>query len=82
MFLNTLCISDSWIKTITKKVSAGALVLSDNRGKISPRPYVLNPELKNHVMQHINMFPRIESHYTRRDTQREYLEQDLNIRKM
>lgn len=34
------------------------------------------------VIGHINMFPRVASHYCRADTKKEYLDPNLNIKKM
>ena len=34
------------------------------------------------VINHINRFPRVESHYCRKDTKREYLDPKLSIAKM
>ena len=36
----------------------------------------------DHVREHINMFPRLGSHYCRNDTKREYLEASLTLSKM
>ncbi|XP_071056028.1 uncharacterized protein [Onthophagus taurus] len=39
-------------------------------------------EIKSAVIDHIKSFPRVESHYCRADTKREYLESDLSVVKM
>ena len=36
----------------------------------------------NKVREHINSFPRLQSHYTRKDTHKEYLDSALNVKKM
>ncbi|CAG9827554.1 unnamed protein product [Diabrotica balteata] len=36
----------------------------------------------NKIKEHINSFPRMESHYCRANTSKEYLEQDLTLQKM
>lgn len=34
------------------------------------------------IIDHINKFDRVESHYVRANSSREYLHEDLNIKKM
>lgn len=79
-FKNTLAITDRFIKTvINKKIdSAGIVTLSDQRGKSTP-PNKLSAEKKNEVLNHIKSFPAYESHYTRKNTSKLYLQSDLNL---
>ncbi|KAL5239426.1 hypothetical protein ACI65C_006836 [Semiaphis heraclei] len=39
-------------------------------------------EITNKVKNHIDLFPRVESHYCRRDSSKQYLSSDLNISTM
>lgn len=42
----------------------------------------IDDELKEKVRDHINSFPRIEAHYCRKDSTKEYLEGDLSLAEM
>lgn len=81
-FLNTFAISDSWIKTILKKTSKGPDVSPDKRGRHNKRANAISRETIDSIKEHINSFPRVESHYLRKYTRREYLEENLNIHQM
>lgn len=72
-FLNTLDINDRVTRTaLTKQERAAGLVSEvDNRGKHKNHP-TLDPQIKG-VRAHIEGIPRIESHYTRARTAREYI---------
>lgn len=72
MFLNTLSISDKWITTEFKKYNEGELAALDKRGLSERHPRQLHPEIKINVIEHINLFPRVNSHYIRKDSNREY----------
>ncbi|CAH0558805.1 unnamed protein product [Brassicogethes aeneus] len=50
------------------------------RGKNSPRK--INEASKQSVIDHINKFPAVESHYCRTNTKRNYLESTLSVKKM
>jgi hypothetical protein len=63
-----------------KKKRAGVVVF-DQRGK-QPSANKTSDEKMQFIRNHIESFPRVESHYTRKDTKREYLGADLNIKKM
>lgn len=80
-FLHTLDISDKVVITAINKKQHG-IVQSDRRGKHALRPNSLPASTRENVRQHIRSFPRIESHYLRKDTSREYLEEGLNLSKM
>lgn len=72
-FMNTLAISDTVIRTVVKKQSETGVHLKDNRGKHKNHK-TLDSELTGGVKAHINSIPRIESHYCRARSTREYIE--------
>ena len=81
MFLDTLDISDRFVaKALTKKNSLGTCD-AEKRGKQSQRTNSKDTE-KEEIRRHINSFPRVESHYARKDSAREYLESSLSLQKM
>ena len=53
----------------------------DKRGKHTPSKETPEEDL-HHVRGHIESFPITESHYTRKDTKRKYLDQKLSIAKI
>ncbi|CAH0399738.1 unnamed protein product [Chilo suppressalis] len=77
-FQATLDIGHSFITTIKKKSTSTGTVLEDMRGKCS-KGNSLPDTIKNGVREHINTYPRKESHYCRSSTRREYLDGDLNL---
>lgn len=80
-FLRTLDVSDKMIRcTLARKVH-GSFEGTDRRGKHTP--VNKTPEDKtNYIKSHIESFPVMQSHYKRKDTQRQFLSQDLSINKM
>lgn len=82
MFLNTLNISETWVTTALAKMQYSGTVNSDERGKHKNRPATIKKEIKDTVRNHIKMFPTVPSHYTRKDSQKTYLEEGLSIQKM
>lgn len=79
MFINTLSITQQVVYTAIEKLSKE---LKDLRGKHSTRPKKMLVETERSIIEHINDFNRVESHYVRKDTQKEYLEETLNVQKM
>ncbi|KAK3907358.1 Isoleucine--tRNA ligase [Frankliniella fusca] len=73
MFINTLSIPDVWIETTLKKITPTGL-MGDNRGKHDNRLKRIPDATLQSVRDHINLFPKVQSHYTRERTKREYLE--------
>ncbi|XP_063912660.1 uncharacterized protein LOC135129438 [Zophobas morio] len=71
-FKAILDITDRPIRTVIKKNTDG-FVAADQRGKHG-KHRVLNPDLGASIREHINSIPKIESHYLRAQTTREYIE--------
>ena len=80
-FMNTLDISDKFIRTTWKKANGRCAIDKDMRGNQTNRENV-SPAIKNNIMAHINSFHRVESHYLRAQTTREYIDGSLNIAQM
>lgn len=74
-FKATLAISDRPLRTVIakKNVANGGMLSGDLRGKHGNHRKIPE-EIKESVRQHINLIPRIESHYRRRNSTREYIE--------
>lgn len=70
-FKATLDINDRVINTVRSKTTANGFVAEDLRGKHS-KPKLT--EASEYVREFINSIPRIESHYLRAQTSREYIE--------
>ena len=81
-FLSTLNISSGPIdKAINGKNDGCTSNANDQRGRHTA--WNKTPEEKMQaVKDHINLFPRIESHFTRKSTKRRYLDPSLSITKM
>ena len=50
----------------------GGFVVPDQRGKKEP-PQKIDIETRNKVVEHLNCFPKVPSHYTRKDTTLNYI---------
>ncbi|KAE8740556.1 hypothetical protein FOCC_FOCC013920 [Frankliniella occidentalis] len=72
MFKSTLVISDSTIATALKKRGS-----PEKRGKSGVKR-IIPAEVINSIHDHIRKFPRVESHYCRKDTTYEYLEEAVD----
>lgn len=81
-FLSTLDISQRRISYFfEKKISTVTQTPSGyEKGKHTKK--AIKEETKDIVRMHIESFPRVQSHYCRNDTKKEYLEANLTLRKM
>lgn len=80
--INTLGITERTIRTVIQaKVSGTGIAPSDERGKHNNQNKIPE-EILNSIRNHINSIPRIESHYIRKDTSREYIDGGLTIAEM
>ena len=81
-FLATLNIGQKTILVAKEKeMCSMSIVIEDKRGKKPPPNKTPDCNVKI-VMEHINSFPRVESHYCRASSKREYLDPSLSMRKM
>lgn len=76
-FSDIFAITKKEIETLINKKKHGDTSFRDNRTSHKSLKYTEEDVLR--VREHINMFPRDESHYTRAKSTKEYLSPDLNI---
>ncbi|XP_052221583.1 uncharacterized protein LOC127838063 isoform X1 [Dreissena polymorpha] len=81
-FLDTLAVSEAQILTALKSRSATDITSPDKRGKHAKRVNAIPRIVIEDIKAHIESFPRVESHYCRASTSKEYLEGSLNLHKM
>jgi len=79
-YLSTLDISAKRIEYFYKRQERDDMNFVDRRGGHTKKR-IPEIELKR-IRDHVNMFPRIPSHYCRASTTKEYLESNLTITKM
>ncbi|KAJ8963754.1 hypothetical protein NQ314_005405 [Rhamnusium bicolor] len=75
-FIATLAINNRVIQTVLKKqkvCQSGKIVEVDKRGKHNNH-YKVDQQIKNEIREHIKSIPRIDSHYCRSHTSKEYIE--------
>lgn len=77
-FKATLDLGDQIIKTALRKKSEAGFIEGEQRGKHKNHP-TLDPAIKKSVFQIINSIPRIESHYLRAQTTREYIKRERSL---
>lgn len=83
MFINTLGISDKIVRTVQDKADAATGVLGGEcRGGRVFSLRERDAAIRDAVAKHINMFPRTESHYCRKNSKREYLHPSLTVTMM
>ena len=80
-YLGTLSVSQKMVYgSHLKKNDITGTPKADGRGKHAKKR--ISDEDRDHVIDHINSFPRVESHYCRSSTKKEYLDSGLNLQKM
>lgn len=75
-FMATLAINNRTIQTVVRKQNyseTGKVIEIDKRGKHNNHKKV-DEEIKNRIRNHISTIPRIDSHYCRSRTSKEYIE--------
>lgn len=88
MFLGTLDISETPVRTVRKKLSEVThegevhVISPDKRGLHSKINVAMKEKRDESVIEHIMSFNRIDSHYCRQRSKRQYLDPSLNRTKM
>lgn len=82
LFLNTLSISDRTIRTVMSKITESGVVEKEKRGGRPKALKIRDIAVRQAIKEHINRYPRMESHYCRSSTSKEYLHPDLSLYKM
>lgn len=74
-FKSTLGITDRPIRTVLEKQTlfTGGMITNDMRGKHGHHCHV-DENVKEGIHRHIESIPKIESHYCRSDTSREFID--------
>lgn len=82
-FQNTLGISEKTVRTSLANLKPGTGVMEpEKRGGRRQSMIEKGAKLRQSVVNHINRFPKVKSHYCRKSSTREYLYPDLTIKKM
>ena len=79
MFLRTLGISERQMRTVVRNNQFGTFDSEKRGGRQTVEE---DEQLRDEVKQHINLFPRMESHYCRASSNVQYLSSDLNYQIM
>lgn len=81
-FCSTLAISIKIVNRALKgKSDTGLFVGKDGRKGKVPANKTSDENIQK-IVDHINSFPQVESHYTRKDSRKRYLAPDLNIQQL
>ncbi|GFO02042.1 DNA repair protein rhp54 [Plakobranchus ocellatus] len=82
MFLSTLGVTERQIRTALKKRKRDGQIVMEGRGGRREAEKVEDEEKRQSILDHINKFPRMESHYCRANTKNEFLAPELNLTTM
>ena len=80
LFTSTLGISVQQVRTVLNKV--GTFGVLEGEGRRGRQATHRDRHLKEHVMKHINTFPRMKSHYCRLNSKCQFLSSDLKYETM
>lgn len=79
-YTGTLCISQKPIYTVHTNKTTTNTLRESTQGKHQKR--VTSQEDMDFVKEHINMIPRVKSHYCRKASNKDYLESGMSIKKL
>ncbi|KAK7475710.1 hypothetical protein BaRGS_00033032 [Batillaria attramentaria] len=75
-------LGETYVDHAMKHSCGGVFTGQQQRGKSRPPHNKYSDDAVNRAKEHIASFPVVESHYTRKDTQRLYLSSELTLSKM
>ena len=78
-FLSTLGISERQVQTMVKKTDGDGILDVERRGGRSGERGIMDGKLNDAIRAHIDNFPRVESHYCRKDSSKMFLAPDLTL---
>lgn len=83
-FLETFGITDKMVRNAILKTSDSGIIETEMRGGRQRSEEIKEKErmIRDAISIHIDRFPKMESHYCRKNTSRQYLHPDLTLRKM
>lgn len=83
LFLRTLGITERMMRTAKGKLSQTGILEPEMRGgRMSEKDRCRDQRIRSEVEIHIDRFPRVESHYCRSSSTKEYLSPELTLPKM
>ena len=82
MFLNTVGISERQVRTVLKKKDRYGVLQNESRGRRTSYQAEKDAKMRQKIKDHINRFPRMESHYCRAKTSDQFLSPTLTVSKM
>lgn len=84
MFLNTFSISKDFVYTALQKSTEydDFSYLTDGRGRHKNHNKVITDEMKKSVIDHVNSYEPVDSHYVRKRSSIKYLDPSLSFSKM
>nr|CAI5833120.1 unnamed protein product [Callosobruchus analis] len=82
LFLSTIAISEKLVRTSLLKCLPTGCIEKEKRGGRRESLKLRDDQIKSDMRSHILRFPKVESHYCRNKSSREYLSSELNVVKM
>lgn len=79
LFCATFSISHKVVETCMESIGSNGLFIGEDKKKYHKPSNHTSQEDLNIVKNHISSFPKVESHYCRRDSSKLYLSSDLNL---
>ena len=80
VYYKTLQVKEKFVR-VAVATSTSGVAKPDQRGKKTP-PNKKGPEDLKRIHDHLNMFPKVESHYARKRSKKQYISDTSNFKKL